>query len=137
MKSINRLAFALPILVLAGCAELDQFAKNIQKATAPVMVTDTLPQICQASKNNQIQANSTYVGKSLAITGKVQSVNEGFQPHYRVLLKAGQVLIHAGTDNKANVTALTVGKTARASGVIMDVSYDFNGCAISLKDATF
>jgi hypothetical protein len=108
MKSINRLALALPILALAGCAALDQVAKDIQKATAPVMVTDTLPQICQAAKNNQVQANSTYVGKGLAMTGEVRSVNEGFQPHYRVLLKAGQVSIHAGTDNKANVTALTV-----------------------------
>ena len=88
------------------------------------------------AQNNQVQANSTYVGKGLAMTGEVRSVNEGFQPHYRVLLKAGQVSMHAGTDNKANVTALTVGKTARASGVITDVSYDFNGCAISLKDAT-
>lgn len=52
MKSINRLALALPILALAGCAALDQVAKDIQKATAPVMVTDTLPQICQAAKNN-------------------------------------------------------------------------------------
>ena len=51
MKSINRLALALPILALAGCAALDQVAKDIQKATAPVMVTDTLPQICQAAKN--------------------------------------------------------------------------------------
>lgn len=46
MKSINRLAFALPILALAGCAALDQVAKDIQKATAPVMVTESLPQIC-------------------------------------------------------------------------------------------
>jgi len=30
-----------------------------------------------------------------------------------------------------------VGKTARVSGVITDVSNDFNGCAISLTDATF
>lgn len=137
MKSINRLALALPILALAGCAALDQVAKDIQKATAPVMVTESLPQICQAAKNNQVQANSTYVGKGLAMTGEVRSVNEGFQPRYRVLLKSGQVSIHAGTDNKASVTALTVGKTARASGVITDVSNDFNGCAISLKDATF
>ena len=67
----------------------------------------------------------------------MRSVNEGFQPHYRVFLKAGQVSIHAGTENKASVTALTVGKTARVSGVITDVSNDFNGCAISLTDATF
>lgn len=132
-----RFALALPILALAGCAALDQVAKDIQKATAPVMVTETLPQICQAAKKNQVQANSIYVGKGLATTGEVRSVNEGFQPHYRVFLKAGQVSIHAGTENKASVTALTVGKTARVSGVITDVSNDFNGCAISLTDATF
>ncbi|EDB8709779.1 hypothetical protein BCQ47_21510 [Salmonella enterica subsp. enterica serovar Schwarzengrund] len=137
MKLIKRFALALPVLALAGCAALDQVAKDIQKATAPVMVTETIPQICQAAKNNQIQANSNYVGKGLAITGQVRSVNEGIQPRYRVLLKAGQVSIHAGTENKANVTALSVGKSARASGVITDVSHDFNGCSISLKDTNF
>lgn len=137
MKFINRLALTLPILALAGCTALDEFTKDIQKATAPVMVTDTLPQICQAAKNNQVQANSIYVGKSLAMTGEVQSVNEGFQPRYRVLLKSGQVSIHAGTNNKASVTTLSVGKPARASGVITDVSHDFNGCSISLKDTNF
>ena len=48
-----RFALVLPILALAGCAALDQVAKDIQKATAPVMVTETLPQICQAAKKNR------------------------------------------------------------------------------------
>jgi hypothetical protein len=137
MKSIKRLALTLPILALAGCAALEQVAQDIQKATAPVMVTDTLPQICQAAKSNKVRANNAYVGKSLAMTGEVRSVNEGFKPRYRVLLNAGQVWVHAGTENTASVSALTVGKSARASGVITDVSYGFDGCAISLKDATF
>jgi len=137
MKSINRLTLALPILALAGCVTLDQVAKDTQKATAPVMVTDSLSQICQAAENNQVRANQTYVGKSLSITGEVRLVSEGFQPRYRVLLKSGKVSIHAGSNNKASVTALTIGKTARASGVITDVSDDFNGCSISLKDTTF
>lgn len=137
MKSIKRFALALPILTLAGCAALDQVTKDIQKFTAPVMVSETLPQICQAAKNNQVQANSIYIGKGLAMTGEVRSVDEGFQPRYRVLLKSGQVSIHASTNNKASVTSLTVGQPARASGVITDVSHDFNGCSISLKDTTF
>lgn len=139
MKSKYHLALALPILTLAGCATLDQVAKDMQMATAPtpIMVTESLPQICQAAKNNQVQANSTYVGKGVAITGEVQSVTEGIQPRYVVLLHAGRVAIYAGTDNMANVTALTGGKTATASGVIMSVAYSLNVCVISLRDSTF
>ncbi len=139
MKRITRLALALPFLSLAGCATLNQAAQDIQKATttAPVMVTQTLPQICQDAKSNQVRANSVYVGQGISITGEVRSVNDGYKPRYRVLLKSGQVWVHAGTDSQASVTALTVGKQARTSGVITDVSNDYNGCAISLKDATF
>ncbi len=137
MKSIIKSIVVGGIVVLTGCAALDQIAQDIQTATAPVMVSETLPQICQAAKNNQVQANSIYIGKGLAMTGEVRSVNEGFQPRYRVLLKSGQVSIHAGTNNKASVTTLTVGKQARASGVITDVSHDFNGCSISLENTTF
>lgn len=39
---------ALPIagiLALAGCVTLDQAVKDIQTATAPAVVKDTLPQI--------------------------------------------------------------------------------------------
>lgn len=137
MRLIKCFALTLPILTLAGCAALDQVAKDIQKSTAPVMVTDTPPQICQAAKNNKIQANNLYVGKRLSVTGEVQSINEGFKPRYRVLLSTGKVWVHAGTENMANVTALAVGKTYRASGVITDVSYGFDGCAIALKDSIF
>jgi outer membrane murein-binding lipoprotein Lpp len=137
MKVINRFAIIMPILALGGCAALDQVATDVQKATAPVALTESLPQICQAAKNNREQANSAYVGKGLVATGEVRSVQESFQPHYRVLLRSGQVAIHAGTENKASVTSLVVGKSARVSGVVTDVSYDYSGCSISLKDATF
>jgi len=129
MISIKRFAFSLTILVLTGCIALEPIS--------PIMVTETLPQICQAAKSNQVRANSTYVGMGLTIVGEVRTINEGFKPRYRVLLKAGQVSIHAGTDNESSVTALTIGNTARASGVITDVSNDYNGCSISLKDSTF
>ena len=133
----NCLALVIPLLALAGCAALDQVAKDVQKATAPVMLTESLPQICQAAKDNQVRANSLYANKGLAVSGEVRSVTEGFQPRYRVFLRSGQVSVHAGTDNKLNVTQLSTGKTARVSGVVSDVSYDYNGCSISLKDATF
>lgn len=134
MQSTKKcLALVIPLLALAGCAALDQVAKDVQKATAP----ESLPQICQAAKDNQVRANGLYANKGLAVSGEVRSVTEGFQPRYRVFLRSGQVSVHAGTDNKLNVTQLSTGKTARVSGVVSDVSYDYNGCSISLKDATF
>ena len=138
MQSTKKcLALVIPLLALAGCAALDQVAKDVQKATAPVMLTESLPQICQAAKDNQVRANGLYANKGLAVSGEVRSVTEGFQPRYRVFLRSGQVSVHAGTDNKLNVTQLSTGKTARVSGVVSDVSYDYNGCSILLKDATF
>lgn len=138
MKSLNKcFAIALPLLALAGCASLDQAVKNVQQATAPVKITESLPQICQAAKNNQIRANDLYANKGLAASGEVRSVKEGFKPRYRVFMRSGKISIHAGTENQLNVTQLSIGKTARVSGVVTDVSYDFNGCSISLKNATF
>jgi len=131
------LSVSMSLLVLSGCVALDQSVKGIQNATKPTMITDSLPQICQEAKSNKVRANEIYRDKGLAISGVVRSVNEGFQPRYRVYMKADQIGIHAGTDNQANVTGLSAGATARVSGVITDVSYDFNGCSISLKNATF
>jgi len=137
MKVMNRFSLALLFPSLVGCVALDQVAQGIPPTDTPVMLTESLPQICQAAENNQVQANSTYIGKGLRVTGEVQSVQESFQPHYRVLLHSDEVNIHAGTENKANVTSLVVGTTARVSGIVSNVSYDYSGCSISLKDATF
>jgi hypothetical protein len=115
---------------------LDQVAKDVQKATAPVMLTETLPQICQAAKDNQVRANGLYANKGLA--GVVKCARHRRLPaSLPRVLRSDQVSVHAGTDNKLNVTQLSTGKTARVSGVVSDVSYDYNGCSISLKDATF
>ena len=85
MQSTKKcLALVIPLLALAGCAALDQVAKDVQKATAPVMLTESLPQICQAAKDNQVRANGLYANKGLAVSGEVRSVTEGFQPRYRV-----------------------------------------------------
>jgi len=130
---LARFVLALPILTFTGCAALDQ----IQQATAPVMVTDTLAQICQTTENNPIRANDTYVGKRLVTTAKIQMIRENFRPRYTVFLDAGSVPIYADTDNKASVASLIVGKTIRVSGVITSVSDGIGRCSISLKDATF
>ena len=124
-------------LVLTGCATLDQVGKGIQTATAPAIVKETLPQICVAAKENRIRANDFYAGKGLVARGEVMAVNDGIQPRYRVYMRSGKISIHAGTENPLGVKQLTVGKTASVSGTIADLSYDYQGCSISLRDARF
>jgi hypothetical protein len=138
MKSFNKcFAVSFSLLALSGCVALDQAIKDVQKATAPVMITESLPQICQAAKSNQVRANELYANKGLSITAEVRLVKEGFQPRYRVFMRSDQISIHAGTESLLNVTQLSVGKTARVSGTVSDVDYDYSGCSISLKDAKF
>lgn len=137
MKLLSKALPIAGILALAGCVTLDQAVKDIQTATAPAVTKDTLPQICQAAKDNRVRANDFYVNKGLSISGEVMSINEGFQPRYRVYLKAGKIAVHAGTENQFAVKQLTVGKTANVTGTITDVSYDYQGCSVALKDARF
>lgn len=139
-QTFNVFIKAIPIasiLALAGCAGLDQAVKSVQTATARTVVKDTLPQICQAAKDNRVRANDFYANKGLSATGEVRSINEGFQPHYRVYMTAGKISVHAGTENQSAVKQLTVGKTATVVGTITEVSYDYQGCSVALKDATF
>ncbi len=65
------------------------------------------------------------------------AINDGIQPRYRVYMRSGKISIHASTENQIEVKQLTVGKTASVTGTINDVSYDYQGCSISLKDARF
>ncbi len=124
-------------LILTGCATLDQAVKDIQTATAPATVKETLPQICLAAKDNRIRANDFYAGKGLMARGEVMAINDGMHPRYRVYMRTGKISIHAGTENQLGIKQLTVGKTASVAGTITDVSYDYQGCSISLKDARF
>ena len=137
MELLSKAVAIAGIMALSGCVTLDRAVKNVQTATAPAATTDTLPQICQAAKDNRIRANDYYANKGLSISGEVMWVNEGFKPRYRVYMKAGKINIHAGTDKQYAVKQLTVGRTANVFGTITDVSYDFQGCSVALKDAMF
>lgn len=137
MKLLIKTLPIVGVLTLAGCAELDQVSKSVQTATAPALVKETLPQICQAAKDNRVRANDSYANRGLSVTGQVMSINEGFQPHYRVFMKTDKINVHAGTENQYAVKQLTVGKMATVVGTITSVSYDYQGCSIALKDATF
>ncbi|EDC6278213.1 hypothetical protein GAW19_21955 [Salmonella enterica subsp. enterica serovar Enteritidis] len=137
IKLLGKALTAAGLVALTGCAALDQIAQDMQEVTAPVMITEALPRICQVAKDNKVRANELYVNKGLSASGEVRSVTEGFQPRYRVFMKAGDVAIHAGTEKSQQVTHLRTGKVARVSGVVTDVTYDYQGCSIALKDATF
>lgn len=125
MKLFTKTLLIAGVLVLAGCVT-DQAVKDIQ----PVVIKDTLPQICQAAKDNRVRANDYYADKGISIVGEVMSINE-----YRVFMKAGEINIHAGTENQF-AKQLTVGRLANVVGTITDVSYD-QGCSVALKDARF
>ena len=126
------------LTLLSGCVELERSVVNNQIATPPPSdIMDSLPQICQAAKDNRVSANDFYNNKGLSVSGNVMSINEGYKPRYRVYLKAGNIHVHAGTENQVNVKQLTVGRKATVDGTITDVSYDYQGCSIALKDASF
>lgn len=120
---------------------IDPNALNAQRGTVvnsqPIPVSETLAQICKASSDNKVRTNNTYANKTLSATAEVRSVTERMNPRYWILLRSGTVAIHAGTDNMASATKLTKGSSVRVSGVITDISTDYNGCSISLKDAMF
>jgi hypothetical protein len=139
MKQLMKAIPFAGILALSGCVTLDKAVRDIQTATipAPATVNEPLPQICQAAKDNRIRANDFYSGKAITISGEVVSITEGFQPHYRVLMKAGKINVHAGTENQFSVKQLTVGRPAYVTGTITDVTYDFYGCSVALKDSRF
>lgn len=134
MKLHYRSLMILAAFSIGGCVVTDPI---VPKATVIPTLSETTLQICKAASENNVRANSLYTNKMFSVSGEVRSVNEGFQPRYRVYLRSGNVGIHAGTENKIRASQLTVGKTARASGIITSVSTDYTGCSISLKDATF
>lgn len=136
---------ALPfgiVFALSGCAGLDQAIKDMEAAmpspnTAPALIEESPLSICREAKDNQARANELYVGRGLSINGKVVSVNEGYQPRYRVYLKAGSVAVHAGTDDPAAIRNLTAGNSTNVRGTITDITHDYQGCSVALENASF
>lgn len=138
------LASALLLASLSGCKTLealDQTLKNAQidmpAPTTQAPISDSLSKICNQAEANPIRASDLYSNKTLMVSGEVQLITERYQPRYNVYLKAGSVSIHAGSEDKAGVAQLTVGKRTTVTGVIKDIDYDFNGCSITLREAKF
>ncbi len=136
-KAISLAGIVTIIACVSGCDTLNKAINNKQTVTAPTLINDTLPQICLAARNNRVVASDLYVNKELAIKGEVISISEGFQPRYRVFIKSGKIAVHAGTENKLAVKQVAVGRSVSVTGTITDVSYDYQGCSVSLKDARF
>ncbi|WP_085272142.1 MULTISPECIES: hypothetical protein [unclassified Pseudomonas] len=137
MKALRNCLFAaLPFVALSGCANFEQSMQEIQKATAPVAIDQSLAEICRVTKENKVRANSLYRGKTFSTNGEVAMINQGLEA-YRVVLSVGDVDIHAESTNTSMVNALSVGKKSNVSGVVTLVDYDYKNCHISLKNATF
>jgi len=120
---MKRLIMALTVVgisTLSGCADLDQALKDIQKAGA-----------------TPVKANEQYVNRGMSIRGEVRNIRESFQPRYRIYIVADQINVHAGTDNSSEVLQLKTGTTTTAIGIVENVSYDFNGCAVQLIETSF
>lgn len=145
MKVIKYAAPALLMFALSGCETLealDQTLKNTQinipvPTPTQTPISDSLSKICGEAEKNAIRANDLYANKLLSVTGDVKLVTERYQPRYNVLLKVGKTSIHAGSEDKSGVARLNIDQKATVSGIIKDIDYDFNGCSISLKEATF
>ncbi len=135
---------ALLLASLSGCKTLealDQTLKNAQIDMPPpaqqAPISDSLSKICSQAEANPIRANDLYTNKTIKVNGEVQLITERYQPRYNVLLKAGTVSVHAGSEDKSGVALLSVGQRTTVTGVIKDIDYDFNGCSISLKESKF
>jgi hypothetical protein len=132
----NRIIALSGLAILSGCANIT--LPVITPPAPPITVKESVSQICKEADENQVRANQYYNGKTLTITGEVASVNELFNPRYRIYMIAGKKLrIHASTENQAYAMKLTNGKQATVTGIIQNLTYDHNGCSISLKDAHF
>lgn len=122
--------------ILSGCANIT--LPVITPPAPPITVKESVSQICKEADANQVKANELYKGKSMTISGEVASVTERFNPRYRIYMMVGKKLhIHASTDNQAYAMKLTNGKQTTVTGIIENLTNDYNGCSISLKDAKF
>lgn len=131
------IAVALPVFALTGCVGFDQTMKQMQEAVAPVMINESLPQICQSVRDNPVKANDIYKNKNLTLSGKVSSIKYGLNPKYAVLVKSGNVVVYVGTNDQYAVKQLSVGQSVQVSGTVDHVSYSYKLCAITLNDSTF
>lgn len=136
-----KLYFYIPLIActfaLGACSTLEQASNAMQTAIAPVVVKETLPQICQEAKSNQVKATDYYAGKRISVTGELKSINERTMPRYQISLKTQNVHIFTGTDKLSEVKQLVVGKVTTVVGTISNVSNDKLGCSIALKDSVF
>lgn len=143
---LKPLVLCFSFLALSGCAELTDnlqtLQKNIQEFTAPT-ATDSITQMCQASKQNPVRAKNTYVGQTLPINAKLQRIDDDYLStlssghSYRLMLESEGASIFMSSSNSTKINSLNIGEFVKASGVIDNLSNDYSGCIISLKNASF
>lgn len=134
-----RTAALVPVLALSACSFWNQTVSDIKQANAPVVITDSLAQICQNARDNQVRAKDMYEKKQLTVDGRIRGISEEERvfARYDVLIQAAKVNVHAGTSHFDHVKSLNVGRSVKATGIVTGVTNDAKGCSISLKDTTF
>lgn len=141
MNNISKGLYFTTAVALAGCIPMEQTIKDTPTIAtpAPATIKESLPQICRDAKENAVRANDMYINKGLSASGEIKSIKDGYSTdaRYWVFIYAGDVKIHAGTNNENSVKRLSTGTTTQVVGTITSVTYDFYGCSIALHDATF
>lgn len=138
---MKKLLAIFTIIAMTGCVstDLEKVVKipTTTTVSTPEEISTPLPKICKDAEANRVAASDAYNGKGFSTSGKVVLISDGFKPRYRILIEAGDITIHAGTNDKAAVSSLAVESDTEVYGVITDVTVDYSGCSITLANAVF
>lgn len=142
--------FALLFIVaisLTGCKTLDTAVGEFNDLFSSiggvgvgetVLLTDSTTTICSEIKRNKINAQNTYLGKSIKATGTIKAINESYSPKHSVLVEMpDKNFVHVLTNDTNRVTSLSVGQQLTATGRIKHLSSNYKNCSISIDNTTF
>lgn len=139
MSLSKKVIFLAVPFALSGCLNLEQMQlPQLPDITQPKEpISASLSKICSDTDRNPVSSLHTYKNKQLETTGTVTSISEGFNPQFRVIIKAGQTSIYAQSNNPSTIKHLSKGQRVKVKGTVYDLSTNYPGCTITLKDSDF
>lgn len=134
----------LSVILLSGCqATFDSAIKDINdifagvsEPTSSIEINNTTSEICSSIKANPVAAINSFKGKTLSQNGVVKSIREESTPKYRVVVQAGNLNIHATTNDLSEISKLSANQKVKVHGEVVAVSKAI-GCSITLMNARF
>lgn len=133
------------VILLAGCqATFDSaindinniFAGTGEMAGTSIEINNTASEICTRIKSNPVAAANSFKGKILAQDGVIRSIREDGSPKYRVVVKSGDLSIHATTNDDSKINSLSTKQKVKVHGEVVAVSKAV-GCSITLMNSRF